>query len=190
MLYIIYCIINQSLSEHVQGLHVMIWYHEIWREACGQSRERATLEGNGYFIRSDAQMNQMSVWVSYHFMFCFNDIQYDPSTTYIHCYVLCIATVSSTSSTTSINSTCQSVSLQSLLRFCLGNSLSNGSSYYDLMMHIWFLIDTTAIIEYGETLGIQIIQFGTPLVAQWRLHLGTASGYQVSNWNHTVQLQS
>lgn len=34
--------------------------------------------------------------------------------------------------------------------FCLGNSLSNGSSYYDLLMHIWFLIDTTAVIEYGE----------------------------------------
>lgn len=34
--------------------------------------------------------------------------------------------------------------------FCLGNSLSNGSSYYDLMMHIWYVIDSTAVIEYGR----------------------------------------
>jgi len=34
--------------------------------------------------------------------------------------------------------------------FCLTNVLSNGSSYFDLLMHIWHLIDTTAIIEYGE----------------------------------------
>ena len=70
-------------------------------------------------------------------------------TTHIHCAVLCIASVSSA---TSLQSTCQSISP---LRFCLGNSLSNGSSYYDLLMHIWFLIDTTAVIEYGETLVFQ-----------------------------------
>ena len=39
------------------------------------------------------------------------------------------------------------------LRFCLANTLCNGSTWFDLPVHIWNIIDETMVVDYGEVLG-------------------------------------
>ena len=39
-----------------------------------------------------------------------------------------------------------------LLRFCLSASLSNGSTYFDLLCHVWHIIEESTVIAYTESL--------------------------------------
>ena len=40
----------------------------------------------------------------------------------------------------------------SLPRFCFSNTVSNGSTYFDLLVHVWHIINESTVVVYGPTL--------------------------------------